>query len=93
MIEKNNLSGEVEIWKARTSLLIEQCNKSNPEKRRLIEQEREDFKKQVSNLSEENHKKRMELSRINTAPANITREINNKKGEMRPKDSGGVLVV
>lgn len=35
-IEKNNLTGEVERWKARTSRLIEQCNKSDPEEHRRI---------------------------------------------------------
>ena len=51
MVEKNSLSGEEERWKARKSLLIEQCNKSDPEEHRRIVQEREEFEKWVSKLN------------------------------------------
>ncbi|XP_014791097.1 nucleoprotein TPR isoform X3 [Octopus bimaculoides] len=81
--EKNNLSGEVERWKARTNRLIEQCNKSDPEEHRKIVQEREDLKKQMMVLNEENMKKKAELSRLN---ASMMRDLNAAKVEIGKKD-------
>ncbi|CAE1241745.1 TPR [Acanthosepion pharaonis] len=86
-IEKNNLTGEVERWKARTSRLIEQCNKSDPEEHRRIVQEREDLKKQVSTLNEDNHKKKAEISRITITHSNTLKELNAIKIEANKKDS------
>ncbi|GAB1608232.1 nucleoprotein TPR-like [Argonauta hians] len=88
--EKNNLNGEVERWKARTNRLIEQCNKADPEEHRKIVQEREELKKQISVINEENMKKKRELNGVKTEAGKKDMEIENLRTqiEQMAQDNG-----
>ncbi|XP_063410496.1 nucleoprotein TPR-like isoform X2 [Mytilus trossulus] len=73
--EKNALKTEVDRWKARTSHLIEQSNKSDPEEKKRLIQERENLKKELSGITEENHRQKAEISRTNQSSQNMQTEL------------------
>ncbi|XP_071164594.1 nucleoprotein TPR-like isoform X2 [Mytilus edulis] len=73
--EKNALKTEVDRWKARTSHLIEQSNKSDPEEKKRLIQERENLKKELSGMTEENHRLKAEISRTNQSSQNMQTEL------------------
>ncbi|KAL5021860.1 hypothetical protein ScPMuIL_001015 [Solemya velum] len=63
--DKVSLQGEVDRWKARTNQLIEQANKKDPDEHRRLVQEKEQLRKQLTVMTEENHKHKSEMSRLN----------------------------
>ncbi|XP_052073511.1 nucleoprotein TPR-like isoform X6 [Mytilus californianus] len=73
--EKNALKTEVDRWKARTSHLIEQSNKSDPEEKKRLIQERENLRKELSGMTEETHRQKAEISRINQNLQNMQTEL------------------
>ncbi|XP_064604367.1 nucleoprotein TPR-like [Liolophura sinensis] len=79
--EKSILQGEVDRWKNRTNHLIEQCNKADPEEQNRLLQEKENLKRQITNLTEETHKRRAENSRLSSRLQTVQKEATTAKEE------------
>ncbi|KAL3869712.1 hypothetical protein ACJMK2_042363 [Sinanodonta woodiana] len=79
--EKNTLKGEAERWKTRTNHLIEQSNKTDPEERKRLIQEREDFRTKFTSAIDDLNKSRTECTRLNGEIRRLQNEMTRVNGE------------
>ncbi|XP_021362247.1 nucleoprotein TPR-like isoform X2 [Mizuhopecten yessoensis] len=80
--ERDALRNEVERWKSRTNHLIEQANRTDPEEHRKLILEKENIRKDVIRLTEENHRTRAEVSRLTNSLTMAQRESGASKQEI-----------
>ncbi|KAK3607529.1 hypothetical protein CHS0354_025782 [Potamilus streckersoni] len=79
--EKNTLKGEAERWKTRTNHLIEQSNKTDPEERKKLIQEREEFRTKFTSAIDDLNKSRTECTRLSGEVRRLQNEMTRVNGE------------
>merc|ERR1719483_887871 len=80
-VEKNTLQDEVNRWKNRTTNLIDQSHKTDPEEQKRLMTEREALRKALIAAKEESFKHKNELDRLNTAHTGLQAEVTSFKQE------------
>ncbi|CAL1544987.1 unnamed protein product [Lymnaea stagnalis] len=81
-IERNTLQEDLNRWKNRTSNLIEQSNKTDPEEHKRLLLEKENLRKQLIQVREENFKQKNEMTRISNSNSAQATELNSLKQEV-----------
>ncbi|KAL4235843.1 hypothetical protein ACF0H5_004232 [Mactra antiquata] len=81
MIDKKSITSEVERWRNRTNQLIEQSHKTDPEELKRLINEKEELRRQVTNLTDELHKVKAECTKGSLEIAKLTRQITQQKEE------------
>ncbi|BFY99561.1 hypothetical protein BsWGS_02600 [Bradybaena similaris] len=80
-VERNVLQEEVNRWKNRTSNLIEQSNKTDPEEHKRLIQEKENIRRQLAQAKEDNFKLRAEVGRLTNTVTGLQTELSNLRQE------------